>query len=213
MDGLELLKKDWKNQEVNLPKVSYDDLYKMIWKRSSSIVKWLFVISLCEFVLGIALNFFVMDDNYWKNLDKVDLREFTIALNGINLIIWLFFVYKFYKNYQRISSTSSTKKLMQNILKTRKTVKHYIGYMLISSAFVIVMYSFLIFYHYLHETHIENNPIKDFDTIDYFKFIGIIIIVLSIVLGGIWLFYRLIYGILLRRLKKNYTQLKNLDCD
>ncbi|MDN3593796.1 hypothetical protein [Zunongwangia endophytica] len=211
MDGLELLKKDWKKQEVNLPKVSYDELYKMIWKRSSSIVKWLFIISLCEFGLGIALSFFVMDDNYWKNMDKVDLREFTIATSVIHLVIWLYFVYKFYKNYQKISSTSSTKKLMQNILKTRKTVKHYIAYILISSALLFIVYAFLIIYHYVHETQIANNPIRNFETLDYFKFIGLIILLLSVVLGGTWLFYRLIYGILLKRLKKNYMQLKNLD--
>ena len=30
MDELELLKKDWQKQEETLPKLSYDDIYKMI---------------------------------------------------------------------------------------------------------------------------------------------------------------------------------------
>ena len=37
MDELELLKKDWKRRDSEHPKLSYDDLYGMIWKRSSSL--------------------------------------------------------------------------------------------------------------------------------------------------------------------------------
>ena len=43
MDELELLKKDWRKKEEYLPKLSYDEIYKMIWKKSSSIVKWIFL--------------------------------------------------------------------------------------------------------------------------------------------------------------------------
>ena len=33
MDELELLKKDWQKQEQQLPKLSFDEIYKMIWKK------------------------------------------------------------------------------------------------------------------------------------------------------------------------------------
>ena len=39
MDELELLKKDWQKQGEQLPKLSYEEIYKMIWKKSSSLVK------------------------------------------------------------------------------------------------------------------------------------------------------------------------------
>ncbi len=53
MDELELLKKDWQNKEEHLPKnLSYDEIYKMIWKKSSSIVKWIFYISLSNLYFG-----------------------------------------------------------------------------------------------------------------------------------------------------------------
>lgn len=32
MDELEILKKDWKKEGKNFPKLSYDDIYKMILK-------------------------------------------------------------------------------------------------------------------------------------------------------------------------------------
>jgi len=52
MDELELLKKDWQKNDKEYPKLSYNDIYKMILKKSSSIVKWIFIISLLEFVFG-----------------------------------------------------------------------------------------------------------------------------------------------------------------
>jgi len=50
-----------------------------------------------------------------------------------------------------------------------------------------------------------------FDTVDWLRFIGVSVLVLGIILGIIWLFYRLLYGILLKRLKKNYIELKKLE--
>ena len=101
MDGLELLKKNWKKQEATLPKVSYDEIYKMIWKRSSSIVKWIFIISIFEFVIGVLLNVGLADKEYWNSLEQLDLKEVTIWIYGINYLITLFFVFRFYMNYRK----------------------------------------------------------------------------------------------------------------
>ncbi len=49
MDELELLKKDWETSSKNYPELNNEELYKLIYKRSSSIVKWIFIISLLEF--------------------------------------------------------------------------------------------------------------------------------------------------------------------
>jgi len=38
LDELELLKKDWQKREVDLPKLSYEQIYPMTKKKSSSIV-------------------------------------------------------------------------------------------------------------------------------------------------------------------------------
>ena len=70
MDNLDLLKKDWKKQEKSIPQLSYDELYKLIWKRSSSIVKWIFFISIIEFGLGAVLNIFIADDEYWAKMEE-----------------------------------------------------------------------------------------------------------------------------------------------
>ena len=51
MDELELLKKDWQQKDEHLPRLSYDEIHTMIWKKSSSIVKWIFYISIIEVAL------------------------------------------------------------------------------------------------------------------------------------------------------------------
>ena len=61
MDELELLKKDWQKEDSKYPKLSYDEIYKMILKKSSSIVKWIFIISLLEFALWTLISFALKD--------------------------------------------------------------------------------------------------------------------------------------------------------
>ncbi|MBE9489793.1 MAG: hypothetical protein IMY67_05830, partial [Bacteroidetes bacterium] len=70
MDELELLKKDWNKKDNDYPKLSYDEIYKMILKKSSSIVKWIFIISILEFVLWTGLSFILKDTNYNKRFDE-----------------------------------------------------------------------------------------------------------------------------------------------
>ena len=210
MDDLDLLKEDWKKQEKSLPHLSYEEIYKMIWKRSSSIVKWIFIISILEFLLGVFLNIVVADDEYWKNMEQFNLTEFTIATYVISYLITFYFIYKFYKNYQRISSTDSASVLMKNILQTRKTVKYYISFILISSGIVFLVDLFYIIRHHVMVADPTGNDMS-FSALQWLMFIGGTLLVLALFLGAIWLLYRLIYGILLRRLKKNYKELKKLE--
>ena len=44
MDELELLKKDWETSSKNYPELDKKTIYKLINKRSSSLVKWIFII-------------------------------------------------------------------------------------------------------------------------------------------------------------------------
>ena len=211
MDDLDLLKKDWKKQEKSLPHLSYDEIYKMIWKKSSSIVKWIFIISIAEFLLGALLNIVLADEEYWQQMDKYELTEFVIAVYIVSYLITFYFIFKFYRNYKRISTTDSASQLMRNILKTRKTVKYYIGFILISSAVVFLVTLFLMLRS--HALTAETTANMEFDTKQWLIFIGGTLIALGVLLGVIWLIYRVIYGILLRRLNKNYKELKKLEME
>jgi len=210
MDELELLKKDWKKQDANYPKLSYDQIYNMLWKKSSSIVKWIFIISVLELLISTFLSVLFTGDDYWVQLEKYDLKQFTEVLFGIGYAITFFFIFLFYRNYKKISATDDAATLMKNILRTRRTVKYYIAYVLIYNGLTaIVVFSYMI---YLHINSQDQTLIKySFDTLDWIKFIGVGLIVLTLFLGLIWLFYRLLYGILLKKLHKNYKELKKLE--
>ncbi len=210
MDELDLLKKDWNSQQGNYPKVSYDEIYKMIWKRSHSIVKWIFYISLIELLVATVLNVIFSGDKYWEDIEKYDLESTITVLYIVSYAITFYFIYRFYRNYKKISSTDDASTLMNNILKTRKVVKYYIAYVLISTGITVVGIS-----GYMIVNH-SNSNVKDiskysYQAVDWVKFIGASALVLTVFLGLIWLFYRLLYGILLKRLKKNYVELKKLE--
>ena len=212
MDDLDLLKKDWKKQEQSLPRLSYDEIYKMIWKRSSSIVKWIFVISILEFFLGAVLNIFLADEEYWQEMEKYDLTEFTIIVYVVSYLITFYFIYKFYKNYKRISSTDSASKLMKNILRTRKTVKYYIGFILISSGVVFLITLFIMIRNHGMTADATTKDMS-FNFMQWLMFIGGTLLALVVLLGLIWLIYRIVYGILLKRLIKNYKELKKMEME
>ncbi len=211
MDELDLLKQDWKKQEESLPKLSYNDIYKMLWKKSSSIVKWIFVISILEFVFWGILNILLADGEYWERLEHLHLTEFTIGVYIITYGVTFYFIYRFYRNYREISALDDAKTLMKKILSIRKTVKLYIGYIIISTIVTSIIYSgFYIYYHGL-DTQADHPEQYNFTLTQWLIFGGVMIIGLALFTGLIWLFYRIVYGILLKRLYKNYKELRKLE--
>ncbi|GAB2773178.1 hypothetical protein [Salinimicrobium soli] len=211
MDELDFLKQNWKKQEENLPRLSYDEIYKMLWKRSSSIVKWIFVISIAELFISTMLSIWLADADYWNDMENIGLTNFTIGLYIVSYLITFFFIYLFYRNYQRISATDDAATLMRNILRTRRTVKNYIAYILISAGISAVVVTWFTIQNHQMIQEVQNTTKYTFDTLDWAKFIVAGTILLGLFLVLIWVFYKLLYGILLRRLRRNYRELKKLE--
>ncbi|MFL0353682.1 hypothetical protein [Xanthomarina sp. GH4-25] len=213
MDELELLKKDWKKDEdTKYPKLSYNEIYKMILKKSSSIVKWIFIISILEFALWTLISFAFKNTDYNKRFESYHAENIMIPFLILGYIILAYFFYKFYMNYRTISATDSAKILMENILKTRRTVKHYVGFNLIYmavSAFVALGIQFD------RDEDMISLVEKASANGEAFKFYAITIVLtlvfLAVFIAVILGFYYLIYGILLKRLNKNYKELKKLE--
>lgn len=212
MDELELLKKHWKQQDNQYPKVSANDIYKMILKRSSSIVKWIFIISLLEFALWAFISLFFQDSKNAQEFDKMNVDYIMIPLSVFGYVVLAYFFYLFYKNYRRISATDSAAVLMENILKTRKTVKNYVIFnlALVAITFITVLYiefdqdkAFIS----KAQTAAANGEVFMF----YAKTILIVAGVFIVLIGVLLFFYWLIYGLLLRKLNRNYKELRKLD--
>ena len=201
MDLLDKYKKAWENQPEEANKLSAVEIYKIAQSKSSSIVKWIFIIGLLEFVVLNALYFLIDMDQAYAEYEKMGLENFIFYSQIIAYIILFYFLWMFYMNYKRISAVDSTKKLMTKIIKTRKTVRNYVlfnlGYM------VLIMFT----------VTIASINLK-FDALNTKKILLIIvltIIVTALILGLLWLFYQLLYGILLKKLNRNYKELAKLD--
>ncbi|MEN9656493.1 MAG: hypothetical protein RL311_1480 [Bacteroidota bacterium] len=198
MKELDLLKKDWQKSEGSFEQLSEKDIYAMIHKKSSSIVKWILIVSILEFVILNGIGLLLPEDHSNEFNDK-----FVLYLNILTIISYgttIYFVFLFFKNYKSISVISSTKELAESILKTRKTVKYYIWYNITYVALEMIA---IIIYLIDSKTTREND--------DLGVTIFIIIILLVFVIGLVWGFYQLIYGFLLKKLKRNYEELQKID--
>ncbi len=214
MEELDLLKKNWNKTNI-FEQISESDIYKMLLKKSSSIVKWIFIVSLLELgsglLIGLSLSFTKYDNESSNLLKKMGIYNYYIITTIILYVVILFFIYRFYQMYKTITVTDNVKKLIQTIIKTRKVVKQYIVFNLSFSAvfFVIILgYSLQLTYIDYAVKHNLNPeiPIKA-------CLIGIvfIIIVAATFTFFFWLFYKLLYGILLKKLSRNYEELKKID--
>lgn len=202
MDELELLKKDWKKNDGQFKQVSEQEIYNMLHKSSSSSVKWILIVSILEFIIlnGLSL---VMNDDLSTKFAK--LHPYLSLFEKVNYAIILGFIFVFYKNYKSISVLNSAKTLLKQILKTRKIVNIYIVWnIIIGSYFGIVstIDGFSNAYNNSKATTIDFTPTK---------LVIIILITMLIVIPFMWGFYRLLYGKLLNRLKKNLNDLKKIE--
>ena len=210
MDELELLKKDWDKSIKKYPNLSKEEIYNIISKRSSSIVKWIFIISILEFILWTTLSFL---GDYSEELEKIQAYDygFIYYLIVISYIVNFVFMYLFYKNYRNIVVTENTKVLTEQILKTRKTVKQYVIYNLSMMALSIPL-GVIMELSNNPETQILLSDIESKGENNIFIFYLIVTILSLIAIAVIVVlflgFYYLIYGLLLKRLKKNYKELK-----
>lgn len=210
MDGLELLKKDWQEKEKNLPKLSYDEIYGMLWCKSSSFVKWIFYISIAEFLFWFLLNRIpAFDGELLENTKYLD--SISMVAEVVSYIIILYFVVAFYRNYKKITTTDSSRKLMKNILNVRKTVMRYvwINLALFAVYFLVLGLDIIFFETGLNQFNTTELTVHPW--VLNALFLGAIVIAIVLVAALLWLFYRIIYGILLKRLNENYRELKKLE--
>jgi hypothetical protein len=212
MDELELLKKDWQKDDNNYPKKSYNEIYKMILKKSSSIVKWIFIISILEFILWAGISYALKDADYNQRFKDYHAESIMTPLMILGYVVIAYFLYRFFMNYRTISVTDNAKILMENILKTRRTVKQYVAVnlgLMIVSAFIVLGIQFN------RDEEMISIVEKASANGELFKFYAVTIIitllVLALIVGILLLFYYLIYGILLKRLNRNYKELKKLE--
>lgn len=211
MEELDLLKKAWQKDTQSFQQVTENEIYKMLHKNSSSSVKWILIISILELLLWTTINVVFNADEYIKQMHAEEMMTCLKVLNYINWAVILWFIYRFYTNYIKISTTTSTKQLMHDILKTRKTVQNYVWYNL-GMALVSSILGFVMAFLYSPDLgQIKDQIAHDEGNGTIIKIVCILSLATIVFLVIFWLFYKLLYGFLLRRLSNNYKELKKID--
>jgi hypothetical protein len=205
-------KKAWKNQPEEENKVSAIEIYKMTQSKSTSIVKWIFIIGLGEFAFWTILNFLFSGLSYVDMYEELDLLKYINFSYYIHFVVVVLFLVIFYRNYASVSSIDDTKTLMRKIIRVRKTVQYYVLYNILGSVVLMIIFNIII----INTPGAIESVFKHEEvTVDHSKMLTIYIIsqviALCIILLFQFLFYYLLYGILLKKLKRNYKELTKLE--
>ena len=207
MEELDLLKKHWKKED-DLPKISKDEIGVIIHKKSSSVVKWIFIISVIELLLGFVLLFFMNSDDKSMVLlmEKNSFLKFIDKFSYVLYVVVIYFIYRFYTMYRKISVGDNTTKLMENIMQTRKVVKHYMLFNVTTFFLMCVSVSWIVIQDRIYNDGFSQHHLSSIQFVILYAVMFFIIAVMTVIF---WLIYKLIYGYFLRKLLKNYNELKN----
>ena len=202
MNKLDDLKEKWGQQTFDT-NYSKEELNRILQQKSSHSIRWIFYLSLLEFVLYLALP--ILLPNYaaaFQYYKSLHLYSFSILTTLLGYAVLIYFMWRFYQNYRQIKVSSSVSTHLQTILKTRRTVNVYfftnLGIVLVFTV-VVLMEAMKYDENFIA---LQNQPQG---------IVGLVVavlIVLCIIVGFFALLYYLVYGRFLRTLKKNEEELK-----
>ncbi|AYZ13467.1 beta-carotene 15,15'-monooxygenase [Chryseobacterium arthrosphaerae] len=215
---LDSFKKTWQEQPVQ-PKYDNREILQMLNRKSRNYVKYIFWISVVEFLFFSVLGLFYFfqeeeSDSFRKVLERLGAQEAPevennfghayLAIKIMSLLITAYFVLKFYQNYRRIKIEENLKGLITRIIKFKKTVNAFILISIVLLlTFTFVLISFI--FYTLSSQNIQ--PTNANLTI----IIAGITISTLLAVSMIWVYYRLVYGSIIKKLDKNLKQLKEID--
>ncbi|WHF50338.1 beta-carotene 15,15'-monooxygenase [Chryseobacterium gotjawalense] len=215
---LDNFKKTWQQEPVR-PKYDSKDIESMLNKSSRNYVKYILWISLAEFIIILLANLyysFLGDDtsDLMSVLGKLGIDHsagFERTISNLYLVLKMvslgltgIFVYLFYQNYRKIKIESNLKKLILQIIKFKKTVQLFI----VANIGLVILFT-LILGVFTITVLIEQNV--EFTNPTITGFITGLILTMGISVVLIWIYYRIVYGFILRRLGKNLKQLQNIE--
>ncbi|MCD1116440.1 beta-carotene 15,15'-monooxygenase [Chryseobacterium turcicum] len=215
---LDSFKKTWQEQPVQ-PKYDNNEILKMLNKKSRNYMKYIFWISVAEFLLFSVLGVFYLiqsneSDSFLSILEKMGVHKDSQLVNKLDniylivkilsLVVTGFFVIKFYQNYRKIKIEEDLKLFIIRIITFKKTVNAFI--LTNIGLLLVLMSAFIGFTFYI--INIQNIEVSNSTLIGFL--VGIIIGTILCV-SLIWVYYRLVYGIIISRLDKNLSQLKEIE--
>lgn len=215
---LDSFKETWQQQPV-LPKYDTSEIESMLNKSSRNYVKYILWISLVEFILILGANLYytflgedttdlmsVLGKLGIDNSDQFQttLTQLYLALKMVSLALTGIFVYLFYQNYRKINIEANLKKLILQIIKFKKTVQLFI----VANIALVILFTLVLGIFTFSVLAQQNIELTNQTLIG---FIAGLVLTMGISVVLIWIYYRLVYGFILRRLGKNLEQLQNIE--
>lgn len=215
---LDSFKKTWQEQPVQ-PKYNDTEILKMLNRKSRNYMKYIFWISVAEFLFFSIFGLFYIvqskqSNSFMSILARLgvqknaelesDLEIIYLIIKLVSLAVTGYFVIKFYQNYRKIKIEEDLKEFILRIIKFKKTVNAFILINIILVVSFTMILTFFVFYVLKSQNiTLSNSSITGF-------IIGLVIST-SLCIILLWTYYRLVYGIIIKRLDKNLKQLKNIE--
>jgi MFS family permease len=206
MTDLNKYKELWKDQETYQDKVDKNTLSRMIRGKSSSIVHWIFIISVIEFSLFLLLDIFSHPSLILPEDEKIKMRLFSRIISITGYGIMLYFMIRFYLNYKKIQVTLSIKELLHNIIQTRRSVRNYIVANITLMVIGTLTGAYILLQSDSYKDLIKQITLR-FNVNGMLVAWSIVAFLVIITAGLLLLIYYLLYGLLIRRLMNNYKEL------
>lgn len=204
MDELELLKNHWKKQ-TDFPHKSKSEMHLLIRKSSSNVLKWIIIINILEFAFFFLLPLLMKVDDSKDGYTDSQLQIINIS-EYISYAIPVIFIVLYIRLMRRIQVTDTVSTLLSNILQARKLLNIYIYTNITIFSLAIIFGAYIGIQQ--DEAFAMSSSFGPFYRILIITFIVIMVLVFLLFA---WLFYKLLYGFLMRRLKRNYEHLKQIE--
>ena len=205
MKDLKQLKEKWAQQNFE-KQYSKEELNGFLRKKSTYSIKWIFYLSIAEFLVYMGLPLFspnyIESFAYYKSLQ---LFGFSIIITITGYILLLYFMWRFFKNYRKITVTSSVKEHLSTILSTRRAVNQYFY----ANVGLLLIFTLVVF---VRAFQMDSSLIGlEQEDISFLIICFVIGIVVALVLGLYGLLYYFVYGRFLKPLKRNEKELRQLN--
>lgn len=205
MKELEDLKNKWAKQDFS-QSYSKEEIKGFLQKKSTHSIKWIFYLSIVEFVL--YLSFPLLVPNYIKSFDyykSLNLFEFSIVTTVLGYVLLLYFMWHFFQNYKKISVANSIKDHLCAILNTRRAVNQYFYFNLA----IMIIFTIVVLVAALERD--KNMIALQEENNSLIMIICMIGILITIILGLFGLLYYFVYERFLRPLKNNEKELLRIE--
>lgn len=215
---IDQFKKTWQEQQVR-ERYNSSEIAGMLNRKSRNYVKYILWISVAELLVILVMNayyIFYGDDtaSILNILEKIgvtktavverDLAHLYFVLKVFSLLMTSAFVLMFLSSYRKINVEENLKGFILQIIKFKKTVNAFIfANIALLVIFTFVIIGFTIITISQQHLHLNNPTLVGFITGIFFM--------LLICIGLIWIYYRIVYGIIMQRLSKNLEQLKKIE--